>query len=278
LLNFAFRWSTYPVSSTAPAPYNDSTAWGIVPAWGYASVVESTTAIVPGTVIWGFWPTSSGYTDLKIQPSSSEGQWTEVSKHRSQLMTIYNQYSVVPNFPDISSLSENELQQTAWEILFRPTWGSGHLISQHVFTPSPETQPPIHPLGIDASWTASDADLSSAVIVSLSASGKTARSCGWHLSQRPKASGPLGILQITSNPNIGTEGRIATRTIAYGDVFRAGTLEWIARFEPSRIVVLDFGGRGNSLDNLLDSLERNSALTSLKVTIVKIGNEQKVIS
>lgn len=278
LLILAFRWSAYPVPSTAPAPYNDSNAWGIVPAWGYASVLESTSTITPGTVIWGFWPTSSGHTDLKIQSSSPEGQWTEVSKHRSQLMTIYNQYSVVSDFPSISSLSENELQRTAWESLFRPTWESGHLISQHVFTPSSETQPPIHPLGMGASWTASDADLSNAVIVSLSASGKTARSCEWHLSQRPKASGPLGILQITSTPNIGIEGPIAKQTIAYGDVSRAETLKWIARLNPSKIVVLDFGGRGNSLDNLLDSLKCNSALASLKVTIVQIGSEQKVIS
>ncbi|KAM3074779.1 hypothetical protein ACMFMG_008195 [Clarireedia jacksonii] len=64
--DFLHWWSTYPVPSTAPAPYNDSKAWGIVPAWGYASVIESTSRITPGTVIWGFWPTSSGHTDLRF--------------------------------------------------------------------------------------------------------------------------------------------------------------------------------------------------------------------
>ncbi|KAK9595456.1 hypothetical protein V6Z92_001966 [Aspergillus fumigatus] len=34
-------WETYPVPHTAPPPYNDQASWGIVPAWGYATVTES---------------------------------------------------------------------------------------------------------------------------------------------------------------------------------------------------------------------------------------------
>jgi hypothetical protein len=278
LLILGFRWSAYPVPSTAPAPYNDTKLWGIVPAWGYATVLETTSTITPGTVIYGFWPTSSGHTDLKIQKASIEGHWTEVSEHRSKLMTIYNQYHVVPGIPSVSSLQGNELHQAAWKILFRPTWGTGHLIAQYVF--APEARPPIHPLGIDANWTAADADLSHAVIVSLSASSKTARSCAWHLAQRPKNSGPLGLLQISSSPNIGSEDRspIKTRTIAYNDISSAETLEWVSGLKPSRIVILDFGGRGNSLDDVLASINSDAVLKSLKVTILQIGSEQKVPS
>ncbi|PQE20810.1 hypothetical protein CJF30_00002132 [Rutstroemia sp. NJR-2017a BBW] len=274
--DFLHWWDTYPVPSTAPAPYNDTKLWGIVPAWGYATVLETTSPITPGTVIWGFWPTSSGHTDLKVQQSSIEGHWTEVSEHRSQLMTIYNQYRVVPDIPSVSSLQGNELHQAAWEILFRPTWGTGYLIAQYVF--APETQPPIHPLGIDANWTAEDADLSHAVVISLSASGKTARSCAWHLAQRPKTSGALGILQISSSPNIGSKDRLpmATRTVTYNEIPSAETLEWVTGLKPSRIVILDFGGRGNSLDDLLASLNSDAVLKSLEVTILQIGSEQKI--
>jgi hypothetical protein len=193
-------------------------------------------------------------------------------------MTIYNQYRGVPEILSISSFQGDELHQAAWEILFRPTWGTGYLIAQHVF--SPETQPPIHPLGINANWTAEDADLSHAVVISLSASGKTARSCAWHLAQRPKTSGPLGILQISSSPNIGPKYRLpmATRTVTYNDISSAETLEWVTRLNPSRIVILDFGGRGNSLDDLLASLDSDAVLRSLKVNILQIGSEQKVLS
>ncbi|KAM0100606.1 hypothetical protein ACP6JE_004749 [Aspergillus fumigatus] len=30
-----------PVSALPPPPYNDQASWGIVPAWGYATVTES---------------------------------------------------------------------------------------------------------------------------------------------------------------------------------------------------------------------------------------------
>lgn len=83
------RWKMCPVPPTAPFPYNDQSCWGIVPAWGYATVTESNVpGMPPDSLIWGYWPTSTSLTLLRLEPSDPEGHWVEVSSHRQQLMPI----------------------------------------------------------------------------------------------------------------------------------------------------------------------------------------------
>jgi hypothetical protein len=86
-------WDTYPVPTSAPAPYNNRQDRGIVAAWGYGRVVSGTiTSITAGSLLWGIWPTSSHAVDLKLQASQPAGHWKEVSEHRKRLMTAYNAY------------------------------------------------------------------------------------------------------------------------------------------------------------------------------------------
>ena len=72
-LTLKIRWDTYPLPTASPAPYNDVASWGIVPAWGYAIVIESTTSIPEGTVLWGFWPTSTVPADLQLKATEPKG-------------------------------------------------------------------------------------------------------------------------------------------------------------------------------------------------------------
>ncbi|KAH3004133.1 hypothetical protein KXV73_000820, partial [Aspergillus fumigatus] len=132
---------TYPVPHTAPPPYNDQASWGIVPAWGYATVTESSVpGIAPDSVIWGYWPTSTSPTLLRLEPSDLQGHWVEVSSHRQQLMPIYNRYEQI--------LPENEEpDEMAWGALLRGVWIAGYLLSEYVFSPDPRARVPVHPLG-----------------------------------------------------------------------------------------------------------------------------------
>ncbi|KFY61870.1 hypothetical protein V496_04829 [Pseudogymnoascus sp. VKM F-4515 (FW-2607)] len=277
-------WDTYPVPTASPTPYNDTSSWGIVPAWGYAVVVESTiTSILQGAVLWGYWPTSTASTDLKLQATEPKGHWIEISDHRQKLMHIYNRYiEVSKSSVSLSSpgFGTEELEDMAWNALFRGVWEGAYLLSQHVFSPSPQTQSPIHPLGVAIKWTAADADLSSAMLISLSASSKTARSFAYHLSNRPASAGPLGLLQVTSSPlpiSVAAENLqppYPTRTIAYSEICE--TLEWMAGLKAFKIVIVDFGARDNILDQLVESMKNHPVLRSCTLAIIQVGSQQKI--
>ncbi|KAI9794291.1 MAG: hypothetical protein M1833_000434 [Piccolia ochrophora] len=281
--HFLHWWDTYPVPGSSPAPYNDTSSWGIVPAWGYGVVVESTTSIAQGTIMWGFWPTATGPTDLKLKATEPKGQWIEISEHRQELMHIYNRYAEQPNLSVSLStldLTKGELDEMVWHSLFRGSWEGAYLLSQHVFSPSPQTQTPVHPLGMGMGWTTEDADLSSAIVVSLSASGKAARSFAYHLSHRPASAGPLGLLQFTSSPSPISEAAenlqsfYPTKTLAYSEV--SESLDWVVGLKASKIVIVDFGARDKVLEELLDSVKKHSEFQFSQVVIIQVGNQQKV--
>lgn len=234
-------------------------------------------------MLYGFWPTSNALTDLKLVPSEPQGYWTEVSEHRKQLMTIYNIYCVEPSSSDTFN-TPDALERLGWSSVFRAIWSAGYVLNEHVFSANPQTQPSIHPLGNQAglSWTADDGDLTSAVVVNLGASTKTARVFTYHASRRAQDVGPLGLLEVTSAVTGLSQAmenlspRFPTRTIDYSDIKAEGTADWLNGLRPSKIVILDYGARGNALEQLLELVRTHSDLKSCKVVIVSIGFEQKV--
>ncbi|KAJ5153766.1 Protein of unknown function DUF2855 [Penicillium coprophilum] len=295
LLGGLFRWwDAYPVSEDYPTPYNDPSAWGIAPAWGYATVEETTIPELPkGTLLYGFWPTTSTPTDLKLKRGSPEGHWIETSDHRQKLMPLYNRYTVAQTSTPISDLTTalNPLSDSAQEKLDRMAWNAlflggvaGYVLSEYVFSSNPD-QPPIHPLGNQAGeWTLSDGDLSSAVVVNLAASTNTARVFSYYLSRKPDASAPLGLLQITSGVSRIAEASrniassVPSKAVGYGDIKSEENAEWLASCKAEKIVIVDFGGRANALEDTLSLIKNHAELQSCKVVIVQVGNEQKVYS
>ncbi|CAI7590887.1 unnamed protein product [Penicillium glandicola] len=292
---FLHWWDAYPVSEEYPAPYNDPTAWGIVPAWGYATVEETTIPELPkGTLLFGFWPTTSTPTDLKLKRGSPDGHWIETSDHRQQIMPLYNRYTVTPTSNQICDLipTPNPLLDSARDELDRMAWTAmfiggvaGFVLSEYVFSSNPR-QPPIHPLGNQAGlhWTLSDGELSSAVVVNLAASTKTARVFSYYLSRKPDSSAPLGLLQVTSAVSRIAEGgrnlgaSVPTKVVGYEGIASKESAEWLASCKASKIVIVDFGGRANALEDTLSLIKNHTELQSCKVVIVQVGNEQKVYS
>ncbi|KAL4862999.1 hypothetical protein BDV12DRAFT_178044 [Aspergillus spectabilis] len=267
-------WDAYPVPATAPTPYNNISQWGIVPAWGLATVLESTIPeIPPGTTFFGFWPTSSHAVDLQLTPAEPSGHWTEISPHRQNLMSLYNRYITFDT-------KGKEISEFAWDASVRPIWVAGYVLAEYIFTPDPDNHPPIHPLHESQSWSVKDSNLSNAVFVSLAASTKTARSTAYNFFCRPPNAGPLGLLQVTSSPGAISEAaekfipQFPVKAVSYGDV--EGAAEWIASVKPERIVIADFGARDGALGKLVEGIKGNGDLKSAKLTVLAVGNQQKV--
>ncbi|KAL4937788.1 hypothetical protein BDV06DRAFT_226620 [Aspergillus oleicola] len=270
-------WDAYPVPESAPAPYNDQSAWGIVPAWGLATVLESNIPEIPkGSSLYGFWPTSSHDVDLALVPTEDGvvGHFKEVSPGRQRLMPLYNWYSAF----DTQGRDRKELGWDAAGI--RPIFMAGYALSDFVFTYNAEKNPPIHPLGEPDAWTAKDADLRKAVFVSLSASGKTARSFAFNLFQRPAGVGPVGFLQVTSQPAVLDEAATTLKpNFPVWNVEYTGLetgVDWIEALKPERVVIADFGARDGALGKFLDLLEGSEELKDVSRLILAVGYEQKV--
>ncbi|PLB49879.1 hypothetical protein P170DRAFT_445323 [Aspergillus steynii IBT 23096] len=264
--HFIRWWDTYPLPSNSPAPYNNQAAWGIVLAWRYGIVLESTTSIQPGTQTWGFWPTADTPVDLNLTPGQSSDHWIETSVHRQALMPLYNIYVVT---------NEKDKERMAWSAVFDGIWRAGYLMSEYVLNP----QRPIHPLGDSAGlpWTAEDADISEAMVSALAASTKTARSFVYNLARRSTGS-PLGLVLVSSSPGPlvypVANAAFSVHAISYDEL--AKSAEWLGDRKPKKLVVLDFGPRGDGLNQLCDVIERTEELEMSKRVIIQIGSQQKV--
>ncbi|KAL4905558.1 hypothetical protein BDW74DRAFT_177927 [Aspergillus multicolor] len=276
---FMHWWDTYPVPSTLPSPYNNKEEYGIVPAWGLATVLDSTIAdIETGTVLFGFWPTSSHPVDLELTPAELPGHYKEISSHRKNVLPLYNRYRVFET-------QDKDLSEFGWTAAVGTIFVAGYLLAEYMFTPDPGSHPPIHPSEPGASeWTVSDANLNKAVFVALGASTKTARSAVFNFFARPKGAGPLGLLQFTSSVNALSDAatkmnpNFPVGTFSYADVGRAGG--WIAGLEakPQKIVVADFGSRDGVLQGVVQDIKSHEQSKDTEIVVLAVGGQQKVYS
>jgi hypothetical protein len=282
-------WSTFPVPAGLPAPYNDSNVYGISPAWGYATVLESThSSVEAGQLIWGYFPLSTYPVDLQFDvsspPGTAKGHLIETSPHRASLMPLYQRY--IPISADTSKKS-TEIQ-LATDSLIKVLWECGYLLNTHIYTPSllQSNIKPSHPMGVDAGpnaqWTNEDADLSSAVVVSLAASGKTALSVARELkASRPEGAGPIAHVALTSlrsQPFVEKTGLYDSTSI-YTDLTLSPAAiiqEKILSHNPKRVVIINYGGSNAVVGALLGTIP---AITpTVSTTLVIIAGEPKVLS
>ncbi|PPJ52129.1 hypothetical protein CBER1_10247 [Cercospora berteroae] len=269
-------WDAFPLPTNIPSPYNDAAQYGIVPVWGYAEILNSKIAVVtPGSMIWGLWPSHNMPVDLELQPAFElKGHYFDVSRHREKLWRFYNHYVVVvADKTRYRDIDEKTIERMAWEANILPA--AGWMLRRFVLGSS---VPVVHPSGLLDGWNREDADLSKAVVVSLSASGRTARAFAHAVARDKshKASGPLGFLAVSSStdgsflPDFAT---FPTQVISYANLDSSHVGDWIANLVPDRIVILDFGGRGDSLEQLQHALQEG--LSAARHVIIGIGGEAK---
>lgn len=158
-------WQFFP-------PLGENTdGWGVIPVWGFATVVESKTDDIPvGDRLFGYFPPAKY---LKMKPvRSNEKRFIDGSEHRSKLPGGYNLYRRVNNEKNYTQEFDRERM-----LLF-----------------------PLH-LTSFCLWDAlKDKDWYGAKqIVVLSASSKTSTGLGYALKEDEHAPTVIG---VTSNKNI----------------------------------------------------------------------------
>lgn len=126
-------------------------AWGLVPAWGFATVVASRAeGVEPGSRWWGYWPMADHAVLTPTQIGGSS--FLDGAAHRRELAVVYNRY-VRAERRDGDDL----------EALFRPLFTTSCLIDDFL---------------AEADWFGADQVLLS------SASSKTAWGLAWCLAER----------------------------------------------------------------------------------------------
>lgn len=265
-------WNTYPVPEILPAPYNDQKLWGIVPAWGYAKVVESKDASLPeGTLIWGYWPTADLPFDFAFKPAAEKGYVWEVSEHRKVLMSLYNFYELVDEVPSH--------EEKTWRSTVMAVWQAGYFLGQFGFAIPGSGNPPLNPTG-HGDWTFEDGDLTSAVVVSLAASSKTARGLAWNLIKRGDGqNAPLAFLEGTTSAAAlpALNAAFETKASSYDELSSKKTVDWIAKFKPSRIVLVNCGAADDIVRKFQDAvLASDAPITKFSyVTLVSMPGSVK---
>ncbi|OOF93976.1 hypothetical protein ASPCADRAFT_52243, partial [Aspergillus carbonarius ITEM 5010] len=214
---------------------------------------------------------------LQLTPGNVQNHFIETSPHRQSVMSLYNRYIVL-------DIKDRDLDSQAWEAAMRLLWTCGYILTEYVFSYDLENHPVMAPFpGIPGvEWTASEADLSNAVVISLAVSGKTARSVAYNLCFRPQGKGPVGLVQVTSTP--GVIGEAAERmgpafeTLAVGYDVVEGVEGWLVERRPEKLVVVDFGGRDGVHGRLFGMIAKNKVLRECELVVIGVGFQQKVYS
>ena len=94
-------WQFFPPTGA------DADGWGIIPAWGFAEVIDSTVDDLPlGDRLFGYFPTA---TRLDMTPARISRQgFLDDAAHRSHLPPAYNRYSRVHGEPGYDRSTDDE--------------------------------------------------------------------------------------------------------------------------------------------------------------------------
>jgi len=188
-------WQFFPTADAA---------WGIVPVWGFASVVQSLHAgVAVGERLYGYWPMAG---NAVLQPTRlDEAGFSDGAPHRASLHPVYNQYLRCNRDPFHASGSEGV------QALLRPLFITSWLIDDFL---------------ADNGFFGADTMLLS------SASSKTAYGTAFQLKRR---SG-ISVIGLTSQANRGYCESLGcyTRVLSYEELDRLP--------QDSDCVYVDFAG------------------------------------
>ncbi len=186
----------------------DDTAWGRIPVWGFANVVESRCeGIGPGERFYGYWPlaTHAVLQPQRVRPTG----FVDGAEHRRELHAVYNQYVRCSADPACDAAREAE------QALLRPLYITSFLIDD---------------------FLADNAFFGTRRVVLSSASSKTAYGTAFCLSRRRGSPTAVQAVGLTSPGNIAfTQGLgCYDQVLPHADVTR------LATDEPA--VYIDFSG------------------------------------
>lgn len=105
-------WAFFPTGDAAT---------GLVPVWGFGTIVESRAAgLAEGERLYGYWPIASHVT---LQPDKvREGGFVDAAAHRARLPAVYNRYRRCAADPGYDAAHEAE------QALLQPLFSTAFLI------------------------------------------------------------------------------------------------------------------------------------------------------
>lgn len=168
-------WQFFPVPADA-----DGTAWGCIPVWGFATVVQSLhPGVAVGERLYGYWPMAS---HAVLQPVKlSAAAFSDGALHRAALHAVYNQYQRVASDPFYTA--DTEAVQALLRPLFLTAWLIDDFLADSGF------------FGIASANPAGD---HRGVLLLSSASSKTASATAAQLAKRPE----VEVVGLTSPANV----------------------------------------------------------------------------
>ena len=213
-------WGFFPADDT----------WGIVPMWGFATVLESNHAEVKvGEKVFGYLPMA---THLVITAGkTSPTHFFDISEKRKSISPVYDNYVRCATDPGYQNNRE------AWQLNYRPLFMTSFVLDDYV----------------GESLVASEQQVQQVILTS--ASSKTAYGAA-HLLMKHKAERGLNyqVIGLTSASNKGFTQDLDCydQVLSYDDIVQLGEdkLSW----------VLDFAGNKSLLLNLqkqfVDNLDK----------------------
>jgi hypothetical protein len=152
----------------------DDAAWGRIPVWGFANVVESRCeGVVPGERFYGYWPlaTHAVLHPERVKPAG----FVDGAAHRRELHAVYNQYTRCSADPGYDAAQEAE------QALLRPLYVTSFLIDD---------------------FLADNAFFGARRVLLSSASSKTAYGTAFCLSRRRGSAAEVQVIGLTSPANM----------------------------------------------------------------------------
>ncbi|MEO1712968.1 MAG: DUF2855 family protein, partial [Bacteroidota bacterium] len=206
-----------------PAVGADPHGWGVIPVWGFADVIESTTgAIKVGERLFGYFPPSK---HLKLKPSHiSNLQFIDASDHRKHLPAGYNLYRRVNHEPGYDAQFDNE-RMVLWPM---------HLTSWCIWDS----------LQMKDFYGAEQ-------IISTSASSKTGSGFGYSLKGDPNAPKSIGMTSARNLDMVNGLGLYA-KSITYEDASKIANVP---------TVIVDFAGNSKVMGEMHKVLGDNMKKT-----------------
>ena len=191
-------WDFYP---------SGDAEWGVIPVWGFATVIESRHAEVPvGERLYGYWPTSNRAV---LQPTRVNTLgFSDAAPHRAELHAVYNQY--IRTATDAFHTEGLESVQALLRPLFLTSWLIDDFLDDNAF-------------------------FGAKTLLLSSASSKTAYGTAFQLAQREG----MQIVGLTSEGN----KAFCEGLGCYSRVLTYSELDQLAADTPC--VYLDFSGNGD---------------------------------
>ncbi|KAI0540232.1 hypothetical protein GGR58DRAFT_176713 [Xylaria digitata] len=240
-------WDVHPLPLSTPAPYNDSSKYGRISAWGYAEVLASTVpSILAGSHVWGYVPLGTLPEDLtvRLHPEIAD-QVFVTSAHRQHVMPIYNRYFVFAPSAHKGAEIARKTPAVAHDAALRVMHATAFLMSSFVFSADaarvvPPGPGPDEPAG--AGWGTTDADLAGATVLIFAPGSKAAAIFAALLRGRGEQSKgrPRRIVGVSSE----VSRAFVLGTGIYDDVLLTSADPLATSVEDGeKVVMFDFGGR-----------------------------------